>query len=254
MKAFAKKIIPASLWRQLGLMRRRWITRDDHKRSAREVFTRIYEKKLWGGAEDKYSSGTGSRDSHVVAPYIDAIKQWAADHKGASKTALDMGCGDFYVGSKIYPSFARYIAADIVPVIIESHCANHADPRLEFRCIDAIEEPLPEEANVVFFRQVLQHLSNQQISLIVPKLRRFTDVIITEHLPCDDSTVRYNLDKPHGGGIRIDQNSGVDLELPPFHLAPAASQVILEVPASDKSNKDGIIRTTWYRFDTPSTP
>jgi hypothetical protein len=94
--------------------------------------------------------------------------------------------------------------------------------------------------------------SNDQISAIIPKLRAFPDVIITEHLPAKNTAIRHNVDKPHGGGIRLDQNSGVDLELPPFNLSPASAQVILEVPANATSVKQGVIRTTWYRFNQPA--
>lgn len=250
MRKLAKKLIPTALWRKLGILRRRWATRDDHKRTAREVFTRIYEKRIWEGADDGFSSGAGSRNTSIVDPYVDAILEWAAEHNGHDKTALDMGCGDFYVGRRIHPAFARYIAADIVPILIENHRSNHVDDRLEFHCIDAIEDPLPPEADVVFFRQVLQHLSNAQIAAIVPKLRQFPNVIITEHLPADTANTRYNLDKPHGGDIRHSQNSGIDLEHTPFNLTPSSSRVLLEVAAGEDPTRDGIIRTTWYRFDS----
>jgi hypothetical protein len=253
MKKFANRFIPNAIWQQLGQLRRHWLTRKDPQRSTRDVFTRIYKHRIWGShSDDAITSGTGSRDSHVVDPYIDAVLTWAHDHGGDQKTALDMGCGDFHVGRRIFPAFARYIAADIVPFLIENHQQNHQADRLEFRCIDAIEEPLPAEADVVFFRQVLQHLSNDQISAIVPKLREFADLIITEHVPAASSDVRYNLDKPHGSGIRLGEKSGIDLELPPFNLAPSSSHVLLEVPATNHPERDGIIRTTWYHFKSPS--
>lgn len=253
MRRITKKIIPPALWRQCGLLRRRWLARNDHKLTAKEVFTQIYRHGMWRCSDDDgISSGIGSRDHHVVDPYVNTILNWAAEHGGNSRTALDMGCGDFHVGQRIHPAFERYIAADIVPFLIDHHRSNHQAANLEFRCIDAIDAPLPEEADVVFFRQVLQHLSNAQIARIIPKLRKFRDVIITEHLPTPNKNTRYNLDKPHGGGIRLNQNSGIDLELPPFDLSPTSAQIILEVPASIHTEHDGLIRTTWYQFAPPS--
>lgn len=252
MRDIAKKLIPPTLWRKLGILRRRWITRDDHKRSAQEVFTRIYEKRIWEGADDGFSSGAGSRKTGIVDPYVDAIHAWAAEHQGNEKTALDMGCGDFHVGQRIHQAFGHYIAADIVPILIEKHNSTHACDHLVFRCIDAIEDPLPPEADVVFFRQVLQHLSNTQIASIVHKLRQFPHVIITEHLPATTANIQYNLDKPHGGDTRLSQSSGIDLERPPFDLTPISSNVLLEVPAGEHPQHDGIIRTTWYQFQTRS--
>jgi len=246
-KRAAKAVIPTPLWNWLGVRRRRWLSRHDASLSTREVFSRIYSEGLWSGEGDGPISGSGSRNAAVVEPYIEAIARWAREHEASRLVALDLGCGDFHVGSRIHDLFDRYIAADIVSEVVEHHRRHFDLPRVEFVCIDAIEDDLPE-ADVVFLRQVLQHLSNDQIRRILPKLRGFKHLILTEHIPEPSALVAPNLDKVQGGGIRLEQGSGVFLEASPFEIEAIEMEELLEVPASDRPAKDGLIRTTYFRL------
>lgn len=241
-----KSFIPSPLWNLLGALRRKWVTRDDEQRTAREVFSRIYEKRIWTG-DDELSSGYGSRMTVVVDPYVDAIQRWAKAHDGSELTALDLGCGDFHVGRRVYPFFGRYIGVDIVSILIENHRKNHISPILEFECVDAIDEDLPP-ADVIFIRQVLQHLSNDQILKILPKLGQFKHAIISEHVPSPYQLKAKNLDKVHGGGIRLSQGSGIYLEDPPFNLTVKESTVLLELCHGSDADREGLVVTTHYRL------
>jgi hypothetical protein len=129
-RKLAKSIVPKSLWNRMGALRRNWVTRDDDQLTARDVFSRIYEKRIWTG-DDELSSGDGSRMSWVVDPYVGAITRWAESNDGKYLTALDLGCGDFHVGRKIYPFFGKYIGADIVPILIDNHRKNYISPALQ---------------------------------------------------------------------------------------------------------------------------
>jgi len=245
-RKLAKSIVPAPIWNRLGSLRRSWVTRDDDKLTAREVFSRIYHKRIWTGDEE-LSSGAGSRSPDLVDPYVEAITRWAEAHDGKLLTALDLGCGDFQVGTRIFPHFGKYIAADIVPILIDTHRTNHVAPNLEFRCVDGIDEELPQ-ADVIFIRQVLQHLSNEQILKILPKLQKFKHAIISEHIPSPAQLGAKNLDKVHGGGIRLGQRSGIYLEDPPFNLKPRQSTVLLELAHGPDVDRAGVIVTTHYRL------
>jgi hypothetical protein len=77
-------------------------------------------------------------------------------------------------------------------------------------------------------RQVLQHLSNQEIERVLANCRRYRWLIVTEHLPAATDVVP-NLDKPHGPDTRVYDRSGVFLEAPPFDLPV---RILLEVPIS----------------------
>ncbi len=238
--------MPSVIWDRLSLVKRRWVTRDDARLSTREVFSRIYREGIWGPA-DGFSSGSGSDCAEIVDPYVERIRQWANEHQGQSLVAVDLGCGDFRVGNRIFTLFKHYIAADIVPDLIQHHKANHQEPNLEFHCVDAIEDELPT-GDVVFVRQVLQHLSNVQVGKILGKLKNYGYLIITEHLPAEGQLKVKNADKVHGGKIRMNEGSGLYLEDPPFSLSALESQILLEVPGGINPVKDGVIRTTVYRM------
>jgi hypothetical protein len=78
-------------------------------------------------------------------------------------------------------------------------------------------EQLPP-AELCLIRQVLQHLSNAQISAILAKLGAFPYVIVTEHQPADQDFIFANVDKVHGPFTRLFSGSGVYLDEPPFNL------------------------------------
>lgn len=203
-----------------------------------EAFSHIYRKGLWGSGPG-FQSGEGSRDPDVVLPYVAAVLRWA-DDRGALDV-VDLGCGDFVVGRQIRPAFRAYVACDVVPALIAHHLAGPDAGTVDFRCLDLSRDPLPP-GDVVFIRQVLQHLPNAMISKLVPKLYAFRWLVLTEHLPIDPN-FPPNRDKPIGPGIRKELGSGVDLCARPFNLKVKGAQVLCEVPQFG-----GIIRTTAYQL------
>lgn len=99
--------------------------------------------------------------------------------------------------------------------------------------ITAREDELPE-GDVVFIREVLQHLSNDQIAQLVKKLgKKYKWAVITEALPLEDGFVA-NQDIETGEEIRmaLDSGSGVVLEEQPFGLVHFGKRVICEVVGS----------------------
>ena len=204
-----------------------------------EIFTTVYRKKLWGG---RFSfgaySGSGSRNPSVVAPYVEASRKFLLDLRHPS--VVDLGCGDFYVGSQLIDCCAQYVACDVVGFVIAQNRRKY--PAVEFRVLDAVTDDLPS-GDVVLIRQVLQHLSNQQVSKILSKLNQYRYAIITEHIPGFADFVP-NLDKIAGADHRVKFGSGLVLTEPPFNLKAKRTQVLCEV-----SEFGGLIRT--ILFETP---
>lgn len=214
------------------------------RQSPRAVFSRIYKQAQWGtvGGE-RYSSGWGSHDPSVLGPYIAAVNSFLQATFPELPDVVDLGCGDFNVGARIRPACRRYIACDVVPELIEHNRDRFAALDVDFRCIDMVSESWPE-GQIVFIRQVLQHLSNDQIQRIIPKLASFDYVLITEHLPlCEGFTP--NIDKGPGVGVRASriEPSAVVLTEPPFSLQPVSQRLICAV-----STKWGRIQTIAYRL------
>jgi hypothetical protein len=194
---------------------------------AAEIFSRVYRNNLWGRRwGQKFCSGPGSHDETVVGPYAQAVREFLAELP-RPPDVVDLGCGDFQVGRRIRQACGSYVACDVVPELIRYNSKAFAGQHVEFKCVNIIEDDLPE-GEVVFLRQVLQHLSNEQIARVLPKLTRFRFVVITEHLPGSPEFVP-NLDHQIGSGIRVTRNSGVVLTAPPFDFKVASERHLCSV-------------------------
>ena len=213
-----------------------------------DIFDSIYLHGVWGSTEDGLStSGSGSHDAEIVEPYVEQISQFLAAVKPG--IVVDLGCGDFNVGRHFAAMSKKYLACDVSKVIIErnkerfSHLHN-----VEFVNLDLSTGNLPK-ADVALVRQVLQHLSNDDIKAFVDHVNKhkpFKYLVVTEHLPLSDS-FKANLDKPSGPNIRIGINSGIILHQPPFNLESAEVRQILTVPESSGGIKANITSTI-YEF------
>ncbi|WP_146345380.1 class I SAM-dependent methyltransferase [Phaeobacter marinintestinus] len=212
--------------------------------SRQEAFSKVYRDRIWSRTtpdESPFHSGEGSRNPEVTGPYVAAISGFLQEF-GSGKSVADIGCGDFEIGRQLVPFATRYMAFDIVPELIEHHRANETADHLSFDVLDLVEDPLPP-ADIILVRQVLQHLSNDDVLSFVRKFPGSCQhLIVTEHLPADENFVP-NLEHDSGPGIRLSVNSGVDLSAAPFNLQASSKRILCDVLAYD-----GRIRTTLYSF------
>lgn len=197
--------------------------------SVKEVFTKIYKNNMWGGVKGEYFSGPGSLDPSVVK-YTNIIKNFIIKHKIIK--VVDLGCGDFRVGRQIIISGMHYIGTDIVKPLVDHNKLMYSNENISFLCLDIIKDELPE-GQLCLIRQVLQHLSNQEIVKILKKIKQYQYVIITEHMPDPLRKIIPNKDKPHGPDIRILYDSGVYLDLFPFNVK--ISKILLDTEIKDYS-------------------
>lgn len=163
----------------------------------KEAFTTVYMNGLWGNSNDPtdtYYSGTGSHVENIVLPYIKVIEQFLNTHD-KKLDVVDLGCGDFAVGSRIRKLCGNYIACDVVEPLIFRNREKYKELNVDFRVLDLATDALPN-GEVVFIRQVLQHLSNNQIATVLPKLQeKYKYLILTEHLPASKN-FKANLGSP----------------------------------------------------------
>lgn len=213
-------------------------------KALREVFSHVYETGGWGVAEDRsgFYSGTSSHDPAIVDTYVEAITAYLGSLP-YRPDVVDLGCGDFNVGSRIRPACARYIACDVVESVIQSNRTRFSSLDVDFRCLDITSEPWPT-GDVVFLRQVLDHLDNARISGVLACLTPYSILILTEYLPLTPD-FPPNLDKPIGPGLRIWGTipSGIVLTDPPFGLKTLSTRMLCEVRDSG-----GVIRTIAYEL------
>ena len=250
LKQLLRRLIPPGARRAYHRFRLRQEARRNADRSPQDVFTHIYRNGQWGkGDGGAFHSGTGSRDAHVVGPYVAAMRAELGSHAGGPPRVVDLGCGDFTVGRQLVDLASDYTAADVVPELLEHLKATVHDPRVRFVQLDITRDDLPA-ADVCFVRQVFQHLSNAQIAAALQRLRRYPVVYVTEHYPAPGPAVVPNRDKVQGAGIRLYDQSGVFLDAPPFSLPAERLRLILEVAeagdgrtAEDLLYPPGVIRT-----------
>jgi hypothetical protein len=206
--------------------------------SARQVFTRIYENREWGGDSNLYS-GTGSDDA-VTGQYCGFVRSFIAQNHITQ--IVDLGCGDFRVGSRIACAGGSWIAIDIVEKVVEANRKKYAAlGSVSFECRNIIEDDLPP-GQLCCVRQVLQHCSNAEIKAIVEKLRAYDYALVTEHFPADSVRVRPNRDKPHGFDTRVHERSAVFLDKPPF-CVPGVREVLSVRAAAVICNEGETIKT-----------
>ena len=243
LKAAIKRYIPDVLLTArrnylVSRLRRRFKTL-----SVKDAFTAIYTDALWGGPEglgDGFFSGRGSHERQVVATYVTAVKTLL---KSLDKpTVVDLGCGDFCVGAQVRSLCGPYIACDIVEPLIERNKDKYRGLDVDFRAVDITADELPD-GDVVFIRQVFQHLSNELIIKALPIISsKYKYLLVTEHVP---SSLRFipNIDKPTGPDTRLSNASGVVLTSPPFNLKVRRAEVLCEVLEGDS-----VIQTHLYEL------
>ena len=226
-KNLVKKLIPSSILER----RRRKISAENQQKyagkSVAETFGEIYEKNAWGGAEGEFYSGDGSTAKYADA-YAEAIRKFIAENK--IERVIDLGCGDFRVASKFVSGAFHYTGCDVVFSLVKHLNETHKNETTEFRCINIVEDELPD-GDLCLIRQVFQHLSNAEITKVLQNAEKFKYLIITEHYPSPQKEFVPNLDIPHGPSVRVQFDSAVVLDKPPFELKNV--RLMLDVEAEE---------------------
>lgn len=207
----------------------------------KDAMSQIYEKKLWGGNESDFYSGSGSHDPEITKPYIEALTSFLISFS-TPLVVCDLGCGDFNIGKQLTKYAKKYIAIDIVDVLIIRNKTIYKENNLDFHCLDIAKDELPK-GNCVILRQVLQHLSNSEIQSIISKIESYKYIILTEHVPVKNFVA--NKDIISGQGIRLKQNSGINLLEAPFNLKIKEETILNE---SVLENEQGRIITMLYKM------
>lgn len=206
-------------------------------RTPEQVFSRIYSQGLWGSAADTFHSGSGSTEAHAIE-YVRMLEAYVAEH--SIHSVVDLGCGDFTIGQRIAALGVDYTGVDVVPALIQHHTERYASAKVRFARLDIVADPLPQ-GDLCLIRQVLQHLSNEQILRILPRLSQYEHVLITEHYPGRGAHVVPNLDKPQGHDTRIEDDSAVFLDRAPFDVGIA--DVLLEHETTPLKRSGEVLRT-----------
>jgi SAM-dependent methyltransferase len=213
-----------------------------------DLFGQIYRDSLWGTSPDTgetFYSGHGSHDPMLVMPYLYSVRGFLHGfhlHNGRRPDVLDIGCGDFTIGARLADLANWYLACDVVAQLIDRNRKRFRRDGLEFLVLDATRSA-PPDADITVIRQVLQHLSNEQIAAILERLPEHCSyLVVTEEVPGKKDFVP-NLDMLPGPGVRAEHGSGVVLTAKPFSLAVVEEVVLCDVPFGESR-----IRTSLYKL------
>jgi hypothetical protein len=103
-----------------------------------DVFTKIYERKIWGDNENPNydgSSGEGCSISYNKNNYVPFLKDFIYNNK--IKTVVDLGCGDFRCGKVIYDSLdVSYTGYDVYKKLIDYNSREYPLPKYSFKHLD----------------------------------------------------------------------------------------------------------------------
>ncbi|HZL37432.1 MAG TPA: class I SAM-dependent methyltransferase [Tepidisphaeraceae bacterium] len=195
-----KACIPATRRQERALM----------GRSAQEVFTSIYQNKGWRSAES--ASGDGST-LEFTQPLRGALPGFLAEL--GVRVFLDAPCGDFNWMRRVHLGVDRYIGADIVPEMIERLQREYANDSRSFFVLNILSEPLPE-ADALFCRDCLRHLSLNDVSAVLKNAKRSR---CRYFIASTCAKVKLNIDIATGGSRPL------NLCLPPFNLPPPIKEI-----------------------------
>jgi SAM-dependent methyltransferase len=220
-------MLPGGVKRFLRRQRAEAIRRRNRGRDVAEIFAEIYQGNRWGGEHGSFNSGSGSTDEHA-RQYARAVNCFIAEQ--GIRRVVDLGCGDFRVGALLLESGIDYVGVDVVESLVQENTRRFGSERVKFQCLDIITDRLPR-GELCLIRQVLQHLSNEQIARILANTAQYPFVLVTEHYPAAHALREKNRDKPPGEDVRIYDGSAVYLDAPPFDRAGA--ELLLDVDAGD---------------------
>ena len=168
---------------------------------AREAFSDIYERNVWGKG-----SGVGSEVAHT-RDYVSLLNTFIAENK--IKSVVDFGCGDWQFSRQMDWSGIRYYGFDVVPSLIEANNAAFAIPNITFHLVeDGIALP---SADLVLCKDVLQHLPIVEVRRYLELFKAlYRNIVIT-----NDVWPEANLNVD----IEPGQCRPLRLDLPPFDEA-----------------------------------
>src|SRR6056297_4282555 len=108
----------------------------------KDAMEQVYAMKFWGSNASAFYSGEGSYLPEIINPYIAALTSFLNSFESPI-VVCDLGCGDFNVGKQLIQHTRKYIAADIVPELIERNREMFMEENLEFHCLDIATDELP---------------------------------------------------------------------------------------------------------------
>mgnify|MGYP003338269088 CR=1 FL=1 len=136
------------------------------------VFDEIYATSYWG-----MGSGGGSTIKAAL-PYKKFLERFLRDHE--IKSIVDLGCGDWQFSRFIDFAYASYKGFDVANTVVRENQKNFASDTVSFECFKNYEVLPP--ADLLVCKDVLQHLSNDEVKKALSILPRYKFALITNDI------------------------------------------------------------------------
>jgi len=185
---------------------------------AEVVFSKIYERNLWGDPESVSGRGSTLGRTTVIRRVLPDLLRDVG-----TKTLLDAPCGDFNWMRHVELAPITYIGADVVPSLIARNARLYGSAGRTFVILDITRSAIPT-VDVIMCRDCFAHLSFRDISSAIANFKR--------------SNSEYLFATTHTGerehrDIATGQGRYVNLQLPPFNF-PEPVKLIVEDPELGK--------------------
>jgi SAM-dependent methyltransferase len=173
-----------------------------------KTFTNIYETAEWGkDADNKGTSGPGSSLS-TTTEYRAFLQQFLKVFY--IKRVVDFGCGDWEFSQHIDWNGVDYIGYDVVKHVIEKNQQKFTKDNIHFIHGNVLTTNLPK-ADLLICKDVLQHLSIENIRLFLEQTPKFKYCLIT-------NDVNFNTLTSSNPDISNGSYRHIDLTASPFSV------------------------------------
>lgn len=138
-------------------------------KSLQDRFSTVFSERLWGGGAESVSGPGSCRDNPMVEKALSGLVE-VIDRFGIASIA-DIPCGDFnFIGDILesYPGI-KYAGYDIVEDLVRLN--SERNPGFEF-CVFDIVSDVPPKADLVFCKELLIHLGNEDINKALSNIRK----------------------------------------------------------------------------------
>ena len=186
------------------------------------VFDEIYKSGLWGKG-----SGGGS-DSGACIQYSRWLEKFIIENE--IRSIVDLGCGDWQFMRLVDLNGAKYLGIDVASSVIDVNSRLYSSPNVQFGMLRSYKS-LPS-ADLLICKDVMQHLSNQEVFRIIEILPRYTYSLVTNDVSCGFSAKHQLLQrarKPWAPLLNRDIQTGdyrtIDISKKPFNTD---SRLVLE--------------------------
>lgn len=103
------------------------------------------------------------------------MQRFLKDYK--IKSVLDAGCGDWQFSKLMDWSGINYIGIDAVGFLINENTKKYSRKNIKFYKKNFLKGSLPK-TDLIIIKDVLQHLSDKNIKIFLPKLKKFKFAIL----------------------------------------------------------------------------